>query len=199
MKLGSRGLIGIKYENIFVGITNSFNAFPDKLGFWVIEVIKELLKENGMPKFKERLKQLIITSGDYKPELSHRMLFSNRGNVKIESTKTREDLENGEFLRRIYNGNLKKISNEILFGYNGLFCEFAYILNLDTYKLEFYMGNRPNFLSDKTGLFSNYICNISDDRKHTYYSVQKIEEYSLTSLPTIKILREEESKRKWVG
>ena len=199
MKLGSRGLIGIKYENIFVGIANSFNAFPDKLGFWVIEFIKELLKENGMPKFKAKLKQLIIISGDYKPEPNLRMLFSDRGNIKIESTKVREDLENGEFLRRIYNGNLKKISNEIQFGYDGLFCEFAYILNLDTYKLEFYMGNRPNFLSDKTGLFLNHICNISDDRKHTYYSVQKIEEYSLTSLPTIKILEEEESKRKWVG
>ena len=190
-ELGTRGLIAIKFNNLFIGIVNNFNAYPENLGLIVIEFLEKLFKENGISKFKERLEQIVVTTGNYVLEASFTFKFTSKGNIKIDSVIPRENLENGEFLYRIYNGSLKKISNEIVFGQDGLFCEFGYIINLDASMLEFYVGNKPNFLSNQYGLFPNYISNSFPDGI-VYYSIQKIKEYPFVLLPKIEELMEQE-------
>ena len=59
-----------------------------------------------------------------------------------------------------------------------MFCEFAYIINLDTNKLEFYEGFNLN--PDAPGRYAKYTLYKNDEK--IYYGVKLIKEIDLNDL-----------------
>ena len=70
------------------------------------------------------------------------------------------------------------LQNDFNFGYNSLFCEWAYCVNLDTNKLEVYCGFNDTKL-DKTERFYK-----DKPTESGSYGIRKIKEYDIDNLPT---------------
>ena len=63
------------------------------------------------------------------------------------------------------------------FLYNSLFCEYAYIINLDTQKLEFYIGKNKD--PNAAGRYANYY--VYDD-DHRYCGVKLVQTFPLKDI-----------------
>lgn len=67
--------------------------------------------------------------------------------------------------------------NDFEFGYNSLFCEWAYCINFDTNKLEVYEGFNCSSLSQKQRFYR-------EKSKRGYFGVAMVKEYDLDNLPS---------------
>ena len=70
------------------------------------------------------------------------------------------------------------LRNSIKFSEESLFCEYAYVIDLDTCELEIYCGFRkePNTAVNRF--------RVSEPDRSGYYAVELLEKYSLSSLPS---------------
>jgi len=176
----TRGLVAVKYDDIFVGIANNFDSYFKGLGLEVLRFIILVNKNEEWYTFKKNLKEIDIIKTKYEPKPSINIKIYKE-HVEIEPLLPRCDTEDCRFLYMIYYNLIIKLPNEIEFGNDGLMCEYGYILNLDNNKLEIYIGNKPNYISKKIGLFENKLSYtfVNNGKINNYYSIQKILEYPL--------------------
>lgn len=175
----TRGLTAVKYGDTFIGIANNFDSNINNLGKDVLVFIKKVNDELGWNKFKENLKEIDFIVDNYESKPSFNIKFYDSGKIFIDVLNFNYDVENGEFLYLIYDKKVNCMINQINFGKDGLFCEYGYVINLDTNMIEFYIGNKRNFISKMKGLFPNDIFDTFENNSIIYYSIQKILEYSL--------------------
>jgi hypothetical protein len=92
----------------------------------------------------------------------------------------------GEIIEWIQEGKISAVQNDLNFAADSLFCEWAYVLDLDKNLLEVFEGFNKNpleederfkFLEGKTD---------QDYRDEKYYPVRLIQSYSLSALPTVE-------------
>lgn len=81
-----------------------------------------------------------------------------------------------------------KLQNNFNFGYDGLFCEWAYLVNLDTNKLEVYCGGSTFCLKENERFYNK-------DSNDGYYGIKLIQEYDLNDLPSEEDFIKELEKR----
>ena len=97
---------------------NHYDSYPGGSGVYILEFIKKVNIGCGWDKIKESVSSMSTIEDDY-------------GNFEI-------GIE--DFLSRLYNGKIKNTNTDSEFIKDSLFCEYAYIINLDSMKLEFYNG-----------------------------------------------------------
>ena len=110
---------------------------------------------------------LIFLKGKTIEELKN--IFSN---IVVEDNSDTDawDWENHKFVA--------KFENKRSFLTDSLFCEFAYIINLDTNKLEYYEGF--NLDPNAPGRYAKYTLYKNDEK--VYYGVALIKEFDLIDL-----------------
>lgn len=74
-----------------------------------------------------------------------------------------------------------KLQNRINFAEDSLFCEYGYVIDLDTNQLEVYLGFNKSPLSEGDR-FYGFKCDIDSE----YTQIRKIASYSLNELPTLQ-------------
>ena len=177
--MGTRGSVGFIYKDKESLSYNHFDSYPEGLGNNVLKLISKINLENGWNKFKENASHLNNITGKI------------TDNNLIEKYKKYSDLsvseqsysdpyclfrkiQGADWLNELYNSELQDYMLNNNFIKDSLFCEYAYIINLDTMKLEFYDGfqKKPQ-LGNKFGI-------IPDDE---YYPCRLV---SLFDLETIK-------------
>lgn len=80
------------------------------------------------------------------------------------------------------------LGDNLAFAADGLFCEWAYVLDLDTNKLEVYTGSRtPPEPGERFAGMKH--CDAAPGNP-TYYPVRKVAEWSLDNLPDTRVLCE---------
>lgn len=84
----------------------------------------------------------------------------------------------GTIIEYIYNGTVTKVQNSIKFIEDGLFCEYAYLIDFDERK--FYV--LPGFNKSKDAQFGLFA--VKDPSEHGYYAPYLLAEYSLDALPS---------------
>jgi hypothetical protein len=119
--MGTRGFVGYKKGNVINGWYNHYDSYPEGLGRVVVEQLHSMTPEKRIEFFGKVLK---IHERDENDSFygNHKKLFHD---VKDHPWNTIEkmDLQSG--------GTFYK---------DGLFCEYAYIYNLDNHLLECYKG-----------------------------------------------------------
>jgi len=87
------------------------------------------------------------------------------------------DLEPIDFLYSILDGKISGIENRFMFLKNSLFCSYAYIINLDEDRLEFYKGANKEFDGSSPLPFSE------EDRFGEWFPVKFVCSYGFNNWP----------------
>jgi hypothetical protein len=152
--MGTRGLFGFYYKNKFYVVYNHLDSYPEHLGKLLVEEITEAVK-SGQVNSGE------VTNGevDQWMEMLEKIIWVDDGHTDptpedIERLKPYTDLSVSSrseldwyCLLRGTQGSMKKVlecgymMNQVNSDGVPYFQEYAYILNFDTKKFDFYEGD----------------------------------------------------------
>lgn len=140
--MGTRGLYGLRKNGMDKTSYNHFDSYPEGLGADIVQFILH----HSIQQLNDFYDRIIMVDEDASPtaEEIERCKANNSINLSV-STKSTDDWY---CLLRKFQGELESLYWEdyayMIDGHdfikNSLFCEYAYIINLDTNMLEFYEG-----------------------------------------------------------
>ena len=144
--MGTRGSVGFIYKDKPSLTYNHFDSYPSGLGTDVVNMIVKINEENGWDKFKENAAQLNDIQGDEITDQALMEKYKKYSDLGV-SRQTLSDpyclfrkIQGAEWMEEMYKGELHDYPLNNNFIKDSLFCEYAYIINLDDMLLEFYNG-----------------------------------------------------------
>jgi hypothetical protein len=177
--MGTRGAVGFISNGIEKITYNYFDSYPEGLGNNVLNFLHTII---NFEELKIKVNNIILVDGKGEPTIKQ---IKHCIAAKTADMEVREQSYKDWYcLLRHTQGNLEKYfevgimldSKDFLF--DSLFCEWAYIINLDTYKLEIYKG----FNEDQNGK-GRYASQHRERDGNQYYGVKLIYEVDLFNLP----------------
>ena len=170
--MGTRGCYGFRKNDVDKLTYNHWDSYPD----WLGKIMVKFCKETTIQEMNEIFDKLILVKENDKPtkaQIAECIEYYN-GDV---GSQTPEDwyclLREAQGNPDVYKCGLKYMTDGNNFIRDSLFCEYAYIINLDTQCLEFWVG-----FQKEPDEFNRYGTEC-DDR---YYPCKMIGEYSFESL-----------------
>jgi hypothetical protein len=153
---------------------------------WARENIKSFLalKNLSIDSFVQMLDEISFFTNQEHEELSKEDdPFSKRPYLSRDTASN--------ILYEIVYGNVDKISNSENFASDSLFCEWAYVIDLDKETFEVYQGFNKKPLTKKDRFFK-----LKKEDDSEYYPIKLMKSYDLNNLPTenefLKLEEEEE-------
>jgi len=177
--MGTRGIIGHKLNGTHYGAYNHYDSNPDGLGKEALEFIAKVNKDKGWATLKERIEALKYVKESDTPDVdiakSMAQRYSNVSNavrtkayVGMDWYNLLRDIQGVGYYDEIYAGRLGYYIDSIDFIRDSLFCEYAYIMNLDDMTLDMYLGSQTKRQEGNPFAFKhNQI--IYDEDTHIYY------------------------------
>lgn len=174
--MGTRGLWGLRKNGVDKLTYNHYDSYPDCLGYKIIEFIKNHNKEELVSIFNR-----IVLVDEYEPATAEAIVLCKRFCDVEVSSKSIKDwyclLRRAQGCPEVYANGLRFMIDNVDFIKNSLFCEFAYIINLDDNVLEFWVGfqHKP----DKTNRYGTkgydeyYPCKLV--KRYSFDTVEKTE------------------------
>ena len=166
---------------------NHFDSYPDGLGANVIEFIKS----TSIDEMKAIAKRLVLVKDDDVCPKALRSQYKKTLNTGVGGSggdKWYNYLRGAQGELSFYKDKkFKHMIDYASFLESSLFCEYAYIINLDTNKLEFYVGFNHN--PKAAGRYANAETHGVETK---YYGVVLAQEFALqtvASTPANKILK----------
>ncbi len=147
--MSTRGLTGFIADGKWYAMYNHGDSYPEWLGMRVLEFCKQVEDWNAL---KENVKELTLVNDDQKPTIEEAELYKcyhENPNETVLGHKKQEitdwywllhSLQGEGILYEINKGNLKHLIDDHDFIEDSLFCEWAYIIDLDEMELKVYKG-----------------------------------------------------------
>lgn len=140
--MGTRGLYGFRKNGKEKATYNHYDSYPDWLGSNVLNFIKN----HSVKEMSDFYDRIIMVDEDDKP--TREQIENCRNNKSIDLNVSRQSEDDWYCLTRELQGELEQLYKcdfaymiEYLgFIKNSLFCEYAYIIDIDEEVLEFYEG-----------------------------------------------------------
>lgn len=192
--MGTRGLFGLRKNNKDKTTYNHYDSYPSYLG----EIMVEFIKNNSLKKMNELYDKLIMIDEEfktsqftkeqkekYKEFMKKQDFFSHT----LDELNTCKDISMYCFLYE-FQGKLEKYNEypeiDLMIEYsdfikNSLFCEWAYIINLDTNKLEIWKGGQKK--PQKNNRYGT-------KKWESYYPCKLIKEIKIEDIKSKKFLLE---------
>ena len=166
--MGTRGAYGFRVKGCDKVTYNHFDSYPSMLG----QNALELIKNNSDDELKRMADDIVLVDETVKTTPQERKYvrkFADKHNITISDTtvgsKTLDDwyclLRDIQGSFYVYSLGFKYMIDSRDFLFDSLFCEYAYIINTDSNKLEVYKGfnkdkDAPGRYSRPTGDGSEY-------------------------------------------
>lgn len=170
--MGTRGLYGFRKNGVDKTTYNHFDSYPDWLGN---EVVK-FCKETSIEEMNEIFDRIVLVKEMDKPTVEQISECIEYYNESV-STKSVEDwyclLRKAQGDLNVYRRGLKYMIDNHSFIEDSLFCEYAYIINLDTNCLEFWVGFQKEPCED------NRYGTETHDNMDKYYPCKMVAYYPL--------------------
>lgn len=179
--MGTRGAYGFRVDGVDKVTYNQFDSYPDCLGFSVLEFIS---KSKSFDELKSLSSSIVLVNNKIKPTPEQ---IEENLNWSDKSVRTGE-LEDWYVLLRNAQGDLNALHQGLKymidnhnFLFDSLFCEYAYIINIDEGVLEFYKGfNRsPNGSGRYAIPPDDYY---KDGQTTEYYGVNLLQTFNLSEI-----------------
>lgn len=167
--MGTRGCYGFRKNGIDKITYNHFDSYPDGLG----RTMLAFCKSTPLSEMNEIFDRLILVNEEDNP--THEQIVECiRHYDGTVSSRSVDDwyclLRNAQGEPNVYKHGLRYMIDSHDFIKDSLFCEYAYIINLDTKKLEFYVGFQKK--PDENNRYGT-----TSDRG--YYPCKMVKAYSL--------------------
>jgi len=145
--------------------------------------ILDFLKTHDISMFKERVSQL----KEYTKEELEEIEKNHPNDWHKKFPWLSRDM-GANILSSVYNGNTDKVAVNKTFIYDSLFCEYAYIIDLDKDEWEIYQGFQKNQIPTTDRFYKEVVTT-------EYYPCRLIKSYKLTDLPeNIEIVEDDFNK-----
>ena len=168
--MGTRGCYGFRKNGIDKLTYNHYDSYPD----WLGRNIVKFCKNTSIKEMNEIFDKLILVDENSKPTAEQIAECSKYYDGSV-SNQTYSDwyclLREAQGELDAYKDGLRYMIDSNEFIKDSLFCEYAYIINLDTNNLEFWIGfqDRPS-VNNRYGTENNrgyYPCKMK-----TYYPLE---------------------------
>ena len=170
--MGTRGCYGFRKNGIDKLTYNHYDSDPDYRG----KIMVTFCKETSLDEMNEIYDRLILVNENDKPTQEQIEECKRYYNGDV-SCKTPEDwyclLRNAQGEPNEYKNGLRYMIDNHDFIKDSLWCEYAYIINLDTEELEFWVGGQ-----DKPDIYNRYGVKRNED----YYPCKMVASYPLVTI-----------------
>lgn len=177
--MGTRGLYGFRKNGIDKLTYNHYDSYPDWLGNVMVTFCKNTSVEE-MNKIFDRIVLVDEHSKPTKQQIEECAQYYD-GSVASQSV---EDwyclLRNAQGNPNVYKDGLKYMIDSQDFIKDSLFCEYAYIINLDTNCLEFWLGFQTKPCD------TNRYGTETHDNMDKYYPCKMVSYYSFDTEKTVE-------------
>ena len=174
--MSTRGAVGFRYKKQDYVHYNHSDSYPSYLGLSVLNFIQG----SSLEELQKIASQIVLVSEDETPTLSQIEELENNHCLDYFTEK-----DDWYTILRPVQGNLNAYKNGLKFMIDGkdflldsLFCEYAYIINIDTQTLEFYSGFNQKSRSNR-GRYAN---KQNLDNNKNFYGVCLISKYPLKDI-----------------
>lgn len=167
--MGTRNLSCAYMDGEFkVAQYGQWDGYPEGQGLTILE----FLRSTDLNEFKNVLNEVKFVNDD------QNKVISEDKNWEQNWPQMNRDV-GGQIFDLIMNNNVRLVHNSVDFAGDSLFCEWAYVIDLDANTFEVYEG----FVKDKecVGRFKDFI---AEDRHIEYQPVTLIKSFALDNLPT---------------
>lgn len=188
--MGTRGAYGFRVNKRDIIAYNHFDSYYEGLGADILAQAKEIFgqfpwrKEADIKKVRERVAKLKVVGDPQKPTAADIKALEPYTDLGVSKQSTSD----WYCLTRKMQGNIKASFDS---GYfpgsaekflsDSLFCEYAYILNLDDGTLEVYEGFNKD--PKAAGRYAKLYDKPAHREKVEYYGVRLVKAYPLDALP----------------
>ena len=147
--MSTRGAFGVKLNNKLFMSYNHGDSYPSGLGQEMVDFCKSLSNEK-IELLKNGFNNIKIIDPNVKPTKEEQEKYIEAGFYNSGVSKCSpddwycllRDLQGISFLKEVISGRCGHLKNSDIFLKDSLFCEYAYIIDLDKCMLEFYEGFR---------------------------------------------------------
>lgn len=178
--MGTRHLIAVQLDGEYkVAQYGQWDGYLEYQGKNVLNFLREM----DRPKFETALRKCsFMTEQDF-DDLDKEIEKKRAYNFAYDWTQEYPHLSrsmSSEILNKIQESEGLKLKNSISFAVDSLFCEWAYVIDLDKNTFEIYEGFNKEPLSEG----ERFKDVVGDDVNDEYYPVRKVAEYNLDKLPS---------------
>lgn len=146
--MGTRSATIIIQDGKAKGYYNQYDGYPEGVGSEVIAELVKIDKEKGWDVFKQNCKKVKLVDENKKPSKAVIKKYVDNGfyNDKVNAQNSEDwycllrELQGANYIPNIMSGKVEHMLNGTNFVKSSLFCEYAYVIDLDKMVLEFYRG-----------------------------------------------------------
>lgn len=179
--MGTRNLTCVYMDGEYkVAQYGQWDGYPEGLGVTILTFLKSV----NMESFKAAVSKVSFLTGEEIENINKTIKATRKLMPDYDWTKDFPHLSRdcgGEILNQIVFNGARKVRNSIDFAKDSLFCEWAYVVDLDTNKFEVYSGfnKEPLTAGDRF-----YFSGEKKEEDYEYYPIKEIAEFDLNNLPT---------------
>lgn len=180
--MGTRGLVGFRVDDTDFLSYQQFDSYPSGVGQQVIDELKGLLTDFQVAELKDRVRSIrLVKEYDEPTEEEQQKYMETWENVSTGKDWYSFLRECQGHIRKWYDLGVMVDSQKFI--RDSLFCEWAYIVNLDTLKLEVYKGfqTKPNKGRYKARKSKKWVPKYEGE--NFYYPCSLIAEFDFNDLP----------------
>ena len=178
--MGTRSSTGFIANGEYKSQYNQFDGYPSGVGSDMVEFIRSV---DDWDMFKKHASKVRLVSGDEKPseDIQKEYIDSGFSNLQVSEQSADDwycllrNLQGADMFKAIYEGRVHHMLGANGFILDSLFCEYAYIINLDTMEFEVYEGYQKS--PHDTNRFG------SDANEDGYYPCKLIHTFKLDDIP----------------
>jgi len=173
--MGTRGAYGFRKNGEDKVTYNHYDSYPSELGKNIIKFIEE----TSVKEMNKLFDKIVLVTENDKPTKEQIKECEKYHNATVSTGKKEEWyslLRNSQGDLSVYKKGLKYMIDSRQFLFNSLWCEWAYIINLDEEVLEIYKGLQ-------TMPHESRYCGV---KLSGYYGVALVGKYPLNNLPEMK-------------
>jgi len=182
--MGTRNLIAVFMDGEYkVAQYGQWDGYPEGNGAICLTFLRDEMDEN---KFREQLKKVHFATIEELESLFEEFGADPSGSISMENyakfKKAYPEMHrdtSAEILKMIQNGNVRILKNDLEFAADGLFCEWAYVIDLDNRRFEVYTGFHKEPLTEKDRFYF-----LKDKEYGEYSGVHLVTSWSIDDLPT---------------
>lgn len=184
--MGTRSLTCVVLDGKFkVAQYGQFDGYPSGQGNTALEIMRKILQENQLERFKEKVRALSqLTEAEHKQlwidvgaDPSKDYVSLEIGNAFDEKHPELSRRTAAEILGLVMYRDISRVQLSEDFAHDSLFCEWAYVVDLDQGIFEVHKGFAKSPHSE--GRFAHGKCESSG-----YYPVRLAKSYKLDALPS---------------